>query len=95
MWKWLSTVAVVAIIIVLVARYEHYAGQQYEADRQADCIRLAITPEKQSTCRKEAQDRHKYAPWGYELVAWPLGIETWALIVTLAAIAWQADETRQ
>jgi len=94
-WKWFACIAVVAIAVVTMTYEQHYSGEKYEAERQAGCVALAISPEEKHACDKEAQSRKDYTPWWYKLMAWPEGIGVWAVILTLAAITWQSDETRK
>lgn len=94
-WKWPLFFVAVALAIIAVAREQHYAREKYEAQKQADCIELSISPTEKHDCAKDAQSRKDYAPWGYVLMAWPEGITTWAIIVTFVFIGWQADETRK
>lgn len=95
MLKWLGSFAIVASAIVSVAYEQHYAREKYQAQSQADCIALAISPTEEHSCAKKAQNRKNYAPWRYELVTWPEGITTWAIILTGFAIAVQSWETRK
>lgn len=94
-WKWTLFFVAVALAIIAVAREQHYAREKYEAQKQADCVELSVSPAEKHDCAKEAQDRKEYAPWWYVLFAWPEGITTWAIIVTFVFIGWQADETRK
>jgi hypothetical protein len=46
-------------------------------------------------CQTQADNSKNNPPGWHKFVTWPEGIATWALIFTLAAIAWQAVETRR
>lgn len=93
--RWIIGIALAVGTIVTVAREQHSAREKYEAQRQKDCVALAITPEEKHTCDKDAQGRKDYTEWWDILVEWPNGIGAWALIATLMGILWQADETRK
>jgi hypothetical protein len=50
------------------------------------------------TAGRELQNQHEaqssqQAPWWYQFLTWPGGITTWAILLTLEAIAWQSFET--
>jgi len=93
-WPWIIGILVAICTIVAVTGEEHYTRRKYEAKRQEDCAALAVSLEERHSCAKEAQDRHDYVPWFHELLAWPNGITTWAIIFTGFVIAWQSNETR-
>jgi hypothetical protein len=95
MWRWLVGIALVLIAVISVAYGEHYGSEKNEAARQKDCIALSVSPEEKHTCEKETQSRKDYSPWWNVLLAWPVGIQNWAIIATGFVIAWQAVETRK
>lgn len=95
MWKWLSGIAIVVIAVVSVAYEQHYASEKNEARRQKDCVSFSVSPEEKHACGKDAQSRKDYSPWWEVLVAWPGGIQNWAIIATGFVIAWQSNETRR
>jgi hypothetical protein len=94
-WKWPFLLVLFTGAIIAVAYEQHHAREKYQAQREADCIDLSLSPAEDDACAKEAQNRKDYAPWWNVLVAWPEGITTWAIILTFAAVGWQADETRK
>jgi hypothetical protein len=93
-WKWPFLLVLFTGAIIAVAYEQHHAREKYQAQREADCIDLSLSPAEDDACAKEAQNRKDYAPWWNVLVAWPEGITTWAIILTFAAVGWQADETQ-
>jgi len=92
---WIVGILLAVGAIPLVARQQHAAREKQEAKRAQDCLILALTPAERHDCTKDSQSREDYSDWWDILVAWPNGIETWALIATLGAIIWQAWETRK
>lgn len=94
-WKWPFLLVLFTGAIIAVAYEQHHASEKYQAQREADCIDLSVSPAEDDSCAKDAQNRKDYAPWWSVLVAWPEGITTWAIILTFAVIGWQADETRK
>jgi len=92
MWKWLGSFLIVALAVVAVTYEQHQTREKYQAQARADCIALAISAEDKRSCAEKAQSRKDYAPWVDELVTWPEGITTWAIIATGFVIAWQSCE---
>jgi hypothetical protein len=81
--------------IFFVAYKQHRAAEKYKAHREEYCSSIIATTEQKKSCEEEGASARDYLPWGYELVAWPEGITTWAIILTGFAIAWQSWETRK
>lgn len=80
--------------IFFVAYKQHCAAEKYKAHREQYCAALMVSAEQKKACAEEGAGARDYLPWGYNLVAWPDGITTWAIIFTGFVIAWQAWETR-
>jgi hypothetical protein len=69
-------------------------AQQSSRDaKQADVPAASIT-NNQATSYYEQPRESKPQGW-HKLVAWPEGVTTWAIMLTLGAIVWQAWETRK
>jgi hypothetical protein len=92
---WFIAIGITVSAIVAMAYQQHRAREEYQAQSDAECTALAISPEEKHTCAKEAQNRKDYTHWWDVLLAWPEGITTWAIIATGFAIAWQSNETRK
>lgn len=95
---WGKVILVVAIAvgaITFTAYREHKASDKYKVACQNYISRVTAGSVNQRTSTEECQDPKEYMPWWYALIAWPDGITTWALLATLAAIIWQAVETRR
>jgi hypothetical protein len=97
MRKYLPIVAAVALIIavVFVARY----NKDYDASGKgydAKCVDASepSTGVGSFVCTiqpgQEAQNGKSGSAWWHILLTWPEGITTWAVILTLGAITWQA-----
>jgi hypothetical protein len=52
----------------------------------------SVSAEEKQARAEQCKDPKQYMPWWYVLVAWPEGITVWAIVLTLAAIAYQARE---
>jgi hypothetical protein len=82
--------------ILFVAHKQHRATQEYKAHREEYCSSLGSnTPDQTKECREEGNSASDYLPWGYNLISWPEGITTWAIIFTGFFIALQALETHK
>lgn len=94
MKRWVLLVfAVVLLAPVFVATQNKPSrvGKRQEAQQPNPPIPVNVN------CNCAAQtDESKDKPQGWhKLVTWPEGVATWALMLTLAAIVWQAREARR
>jgi hypothetical protein len=94
-WRWIVGAAIVFGAITFVAYKQHDAVEKYRRHHQEYCSALVASAEQTKACTEEGTSAKDYMPWGYELVAWPDGITTWAIIFTGFAIVWQSWETRK
>ena len=92
---WITGIIVVVIGIVFVAHKQHDAAEKYKRHRAEYCSALGSTPQQKKECIEKRTSARDYLPWGYDLVRWPEGITTWAILLTLGAIGWQGWETRK
>lgn len=91
---WIAVGVVILTAIILVARQQHTAAREYEAERETRCTKaFPFNPEQQNACDHERDGPGNYLPWGYALVAWPEGITTWAILFTLGVVIWQTTAT--
>lgn len=93
---WVLMPLVVIAGITFVASKQETAAKKYEAERESRCAATFPSPwetEQQDACKHERDSRSDYLAWGYELFTWPEGITTWAILLTLAGIFWQAKAT--
>lgn len=93
--KWTIGLVGCVAIVLFVAKQQHHAAEQYKNHRAEYCSTFFRTPEQQKACVEERTNAGDYLPWWYELVRWPGGITTWAIILTGFAITWQSSETRK
>ena len=92
---WITVIIVVVIGIVFVAHKQHNAAEKYKRHRAEYCSALGSTPQQKKECIEKRTSARDYLAWGYDLVGWPEGITTWAILLTLGAIIWQSSETRK
>lgn len=94
-WKYVIVVAIVLGGCVYVSRQDQETRQQY----QEKCTQLNAGTASPSThgedCDKGADDAARHLPRWYRVFSWPEGITTWAILLTLFAIAEQTNETRR
>jgi hypothetical protein len=78
-WKYLVSIAVILVLAVYVSRQDERAAQQ-SAQRTASRDNSSLTKTEQTL---------------YSFFRWPDGVTTWAIILTLWAIAEQSRDTRR
>jgi len=93
-----GSILIVATILVAVYYQQRNAvGQGYDIK----CAQPSELPSAAAslTCKiyqgQNAEQSHSGLHWWNVLIAWPEGITAWLLLLTLAAIVWQAWETRK
>jgi len=74
-------------------RSQQRASQSQGHANQPDLPPASVT-NNQPTCYYEEHTSDKPQGW-HKLIAWPEGITTWAIMLTLGAIVWQTWETRK
>ncbi|MGB8887048.1 MAG: hypothetical protein WCC87_10020 [Candidatus Korobacteraceae bacterium] len=89
MWKYLATFAVFLLLAIYVARQDKRAATQ-DAHLGNGAV-SAKTDEKH--LQKDVSDTAGYGPSWYGFFRWPNGTTTWAIILTLLAIAEQTRQT--
>jgi hypothetical protein len=89
MWKYIAVFAVVFGVTVYVARQDERAAQQ------AAHLSNNASPAKPDTehPQKNISDAERHTPTWYTFFRWPSGTTTWAIILTLLAIAEQTSQT--
>jgi hypothetical protein len=87
--------AIVFAAIFFVVYQQHNAAKKYTRHRAEYCASLRATAEQKKACVEEGASAHDYLPWGYDLITWPEGITTWAVLATGFIIGWQSWETRK
>jgi hypothetical protein len=94
-WTVIGAAIGFSVATVLFVTYkQHRAAEKYKAHREEYCSSIPATAEQKKTCKEEGASARDYLPWGYELIRWPEGITTWAIIATGFVIGWQSWETR-
>jgi hypothetical protein len=94
-WRWIVGAAIGFGTIFFVTYKQHSAAEKYKHHREEYCAALVATAEQKKACIEERTTARDYLPWRYELIAWPEGITTWAIIATGFVIGWQSWETRK
>lgn len=89
----LFCLTVVAVPIQQKPSSKQDAQQSSRDAKQANVPAASIT-NNQATSYYEQPRESKPQGW-HKFVAWPEGITTWAIMLTLGAIVWQAWETRK
>jgi hypothetical protein len=85
--------AVISFAPVFVPTQNHPAAAKGQRDAQQTSPAASVSIN--CNCTDQAKSRNDQPQGWHKLVTWPEGIATWALIFTLAAIIWQAVETRR
>jgi len=93
MWKYLVMFAVVFGLAVYVARQDERAAQQ--ATRKATQLNKDAVSAKtnEEHPQENVGDTERQTPSWYGFFRWPNGTTTWAIILTLLAIAEQTSQT--
>jgi len=82
-------------VILMTQEYEN-ARAYYQTKCQEEMAKVLAGHQNQNRpSADECQNAEEYMPWRYILIAWPTGITTWAIIVTLVVVGWQSWETRK
>jgi hypothetical protein len=94
-WKYLIAVVIVLGGCIYVSRQDQKTRDQYEQN----CNQLnasALPPSGHyEDCDKGAENAARHLPRWYRVFGWPDGITTWAILLTLVAIAEQTSQTRR
>jgi hypothetical protein len=75
---------------LFMAYKQREASRMYVAHHELYCDAFMASEDQKAACKEEGASDKDYLPWWYELIRWPEGITTWALVATLGAITWQA-----
>ena len=92
MWK---IVVIVAISFAPITMAKQQQATAKERQRETQQPAPAVTITTNESCTHYEQKREDKPQGWHKLVAWPEGIVTWAIILTLGAIIWQSSETRR
>jgi len=93
--RWIVGAAIAFGTITLVAYEQHSDTEKYKRHREEYCAAFTTSTEQKEACTEEGASARDYLPWGYNLVSWPEGITTWAIIFIGFAIVWQSWEARK
>jgi hypothetical protein len=93
MLKYLLAIGLIfGVAIYISCQYQNAAAQpEQPAAKNASTRGTAISNDRHSP--KDAKNSEWYLPRWYRLFAWPDGITTWAVLLTLLAIAEQTHQT--
>ena len=94
-WKFGIAIAVILCSSVYVSSQDQKTRDQYEQK----CTQLnarSISPSAHSEdCDKGAENAARHLPRWYRIFGWPEGITTWAILLTLLALAEQTSQTKR
>jgi hypothetical protein len=93
-WKYIVAVVVILGFSVYVSHEDQKTRDQYEqkcTPLNATAISLASHSED---CDIGADNAARHLPRWYRVFGWPEGITTWAILLTLLALAEQTSQTR-
>lgn len=94
-WKFLIAVVVIFGLAVFVSRQYQAASQKCEKEcRQGKPVSPSPSSPTEN-CNKCKENAERNFPRWYRLFGWPEGIGTWAILLTLMAIAEQTYQTRR
>ena len=94
MLKYVAMFAVVFALAVFVARQDERAAQERtQKSAQLGNATVSANPDEQHP--KKHRKYRRNAPGWYSFFRWPNGTTTWAIILTLLAIAEQTSQTRK
>lgn len=83
----------------MTRQYQKYDAASHDYDIQCHQPSVPSGASPSLVCAIQqsgkAEDGKKNPPWWYVLIAWPDGITAWAVLLTLAAIVWQAVQTKK
>ena len=93
--KYGIAVAVILGLSVSVSHQDQKTRDQYE-QKCAQFNARAVAPASHSEdCDKGAENAARHLPRWYRVFGWPEGITTWAILLTLLALAEQTGQTRK
>jgi hypothetical protein len=92
MWK-VAVILVISFAPIAISSQEQGTAREGQRETQQSSPGNAVTTNQSSTNYKQTSEA-KTDGWR-KFVTWPEGIVTWAIILTLGAIIWQAIETRR
>jgi hypothetical protein len=95
LWKYPIAALLVLGGCVFVSRQDQETRDKYE-QKCSQFNASAIPPTRhQEDCEEGAEDAARHLPRWYRIFGWPEGITTWAILLTLMAIAEQTNQTRR
>jgi hypothetical protein len=86
-------IAVLTLTPVTMAVHNQPSGTQDKKGAQQTNPAAPISVN--CNCAAQTADGGNKPPGWHKFIAWPEGITTWAILLTLGAIVWQAVETRR
>jgi hypothetical protein len=93
MWKYMAVLAVIfALAIYVAVQDQHSATKSANQSTPPPNTAVAIDAHNNRP-QNHAENAERNSPRWHRLFAWPEGITTWAIILTLLAIAEQAGES--
>jgi hypothetical protein len=94
-WRYLIAVVIILGGCIYVSRQDQKTRDQYEQKcNQLNASAVAPTGHYED-CDKGAENAARHLPRWYRVFGWPEGITTWAILLTLLALAEQTSQTRR
>jgi hypothetical protein len=94
-WKYAVAVIVILGFSVYVSHEDQTTRDQYEQKCAQLNARAASPTAHSEDCDKGAENAARHLPRWHGVFGWPEGITTWAILLTLLAIADQTSQTRR
>jgi hypothetical protein len=94
-WKYGIPVLIILGGCVYVSHQDQRTRDQYE--QKCNQLNASTVPPSahQEDCDKGAENAARHLPRWFRIFSWPEGITTWAILLTLFAIAEQTSQTRR
>jgi hypothetical protein len=94
-WKYGIVVFIILGFYVYVSHHDQSTRDQYE--QKCNQLNASAVPPSghHEDCDKGAENAARHEPRWYRLFGWPEGITTWAILLTLLALAEQTSQTRR
>jgi hypothetical protein len=95
MWKYVAILAVLFGLTLYVARQDKRAAQQAAQKPAHLDSKVASGKTDEDHSQENIPNPEGYTPSWYGFFRWPNGVTTWAILLTLMAIAEQVQESRK
>ena len=97
MWKRLAMLIALAVVLIAAIVFftckNERSAEDYQQENLNKSYPAATLPTHQSGSRHQAKNSNQKPACWQILLAWPTGITTWAILLTLFVISWQSWAT--